>query len=144
LTWCRGICATDICTFIADEFDPDRFLDERLHKYLTPNPFIFVPFNAGPRICLGQQVNSPPSSPSFHAGLICVSIQFAYNETSFFLIRLLQQFSAVSLVPEAQSPEARPPKEWALEPGRKGKEKVRIKSNLTMSVMVSVELLKIS
>ena len=38
------------------EFDPDRFLDERLHKYFTPNPFIFLPFNAGPRICLGQQV----------------------------------------------------------------------------------------
>ena len=40
----------------AEEFDPDRFLDERLHKYLTPNPFIFLPFNGGPRICLGQQV----------------------------------------------------------------------------------------
>lgn len=38
------------------EFDPDRFIDERLHKYLTPNPFIFLPFNGGPRICLGQQV----------------------------------------------------------------------------------------
>ncbi|KIJ34667.1 hypothetical protein M422DRAFT_233351 [Sphaerobolus stellatus SS14] len=34
----------------ADIFDPDRFLDERVKKYLTPNPFIFVPFNAGPRI----------------------------------------------------------------------------------------------
>lgn len=42
----------------AEEFDPDRFLDERLHKYLTPNPFIFCPFNAGPRICLGQQVRA--------------------------------------------------------------------------------------
>lgn len=41
----------------AEEFDPDRFLDERLHKYLVPNPFIFLPFNGGPRICLGQQVN---------------------------------------------------------------------------------------
>ena len=38
------------------KFDPDRFLDERVQKYLTPNPFIFLPFNAGPRICLGQQV----------------------------------------------------------------------------------------
>ena len=42
--------------FLALVFDPDRFLDERLKKYLTPNPFIFCPFNAGPRICLGQQV----------------------------------------------------------------------------------------
>lgn len=43
---------------VALDFDPDRWLDERLHKYLTPNPFIFLPFNAGPRICLGQQVLS--------------------------------------------------------------------------------------
>ncbi len=43
---------------LALEFDPDRFLDGRLHKYLTPNPYIFVPFNAGPRICLGQQVRT--------------------------------------------------------------------------------------
>lgn len=41
---------------LADNFDPDRFLDDRVAKYLTPNPFIFLPFNAGPRICLGQQV----------------------------------------------------------------------------------------
>ena len=48
---------------LALKFDPDRFLDERVQKYLTPNPFIFLPFNAGPRICLGQQVRS--SSPNF-------------------------------------------------------------------------------
>jgi len=40
----------------ADEFDPDRFLDHRLQTYLLSNAFIFLPFNAGPRICLGQQV----------------------------------------------------------------------------------------
>ena len=33
----------------AHVYDPDRWLDERLQKY-TSNPFIFVPFNAGPRI----------------------------------------------------------------------------------------------
>ncbi|KAK2462353.1 hypothetical protein APHAL10511_005659 [Amanita phalloides] len=99
----------------AEVFDPDRFLDDRHRKYLTPNPFIFLPFNAGPRICLGQQ--------------------FAYNETSFFLIRLLQQFSTITLVPEAQPPEARPPKEWAGCPGRKGTEKVKIKTYITMSVL---------
>lgn len=41
---------------LAMEYDPDRFIDDRLRKYLTPNPFIFLPFNAGPRICLGQKV----------------------------------------------------------------------------------------
>jgi cytochrome P450 len=48
---------------LADQFDPDRFLGDRLKKYLVGNPFIFLPFNAGPRICLGQQV-SPVLSPS--------------------------------------------------------------------------------
>ncbi|EIW81954.1 cytochrome P450 [Coniophora puteana RWD-64-598 SS2] len=93
----------------ADLFDPDRFLDSRLHKYLTPNPFIFVPFNAGPRICLGQQ--------------------FAYNETSFFLVRLLQMFSSVALAEDVQT---LPPPEWAKAEGRQALEKVVIKSHLTM------------
>ncbi|EGO01601.1 hypothetical protein SERLA73DRAFT_176994 [Serpula lacrymans var. lacrymans S7.3] len=96
----------------AEEFDPDRFLDERLHKYLTHRPFIFLPFNAGPRICLGQQ--------------------FAYNEMSFMLIRLLQNFSSMELAPEAQSPETRPPVAWAQSEGRKATEKFYPKMHLTM------------
>jgi hypothetical protein len=54
----------------ADEFDPDRFIDDRVKKYLVPNPFIFLPFSAGPRICLGQQVSTaivprcPRSNPN--------------------------------------------------------------------------------
>ena len=50
--------------FLALVFDPDRFLDERLQKYLIPNPYIFCPFNAGPRICLGQQVRKTTHSCS--------------------------------------------------------------------------------
>ncbi|KAG2338542.1 cytochrome P450 [Suillus weaverae] len=100
---------TDLWGPDAQEFDPDRFLDDRLRKYCTPNPFIFVPFNAGPRICLGQQ--------------------FAYNETSFFLVRLLQQFSSVSLATDVQT---LPPTEWAKGSGRKAIEKVIIKSHLTI------------
>ncbi|KZT09730.1 cytochrome P450 monooxygenase pc-3 [Laetiporus sulphureus 93-53] len=96
----------------AQEFDPDRFLDERVTKYLTPNPFIFLPFNAGPRICLGQQ--------------------FAYNEMSFFLIKLLQRFSVMELVPEAAPQDSLPPREWAGLPGRKGVEKVWPKTHLTL------------
>ncbi|KIJ61017.1 hypothetical protein HYDPIDRAFT_31717 [Hydnomerulius pinastri MD-312] len=97
----------------ADLFDPDRFIDERLHKYLTPNPFIFLPFNAGPRICLGQQ--------------------FAYNEVSYFLIRLLQSFDSISLDTETQS---LPPADWAKAKGRKALEKVIVRSHLTIYVEV--------
>ncbi|KDR78034.1 hypothetical protein GALMADRAFT_64763 [Galerina marginata CBS 339.88] len=96
----------------AEEFDPDRFLDERLKKYLSKNPFIFLPFNAGPRICLGQQ--------------------FAYNEMSFMIIRLLQTFSSIDLDLAAAPPESVPPKDWAETSGRKAIEKLFPKMHLTM------------
>ncbi|SJL13317.1 uncharacterized protein ARMOST_16757 [Armillaria ostoyae] len=73
---------TDLWGPDALEFDPDRFLDERMGKYLTPNPSIFLPFSVGPRICLGQQ--------------------FAYNEASYFLIRLLQTYSSFSVAQDTQ------------------------------------------
>ncbi|KAF4609531.1 hypothetical protein D9613_012249 [Agrocybe pediades] len=92
-------------------FDPDRFIDERLHKYLTPNPFIFCPFNAGPRICLGQQ--------------------FAYHEASYYLIRLLQKFSSFEL---DSSSNIQPPAEWAQGEGRKSLEKIHPAVHLTMYV----------
>ena len=34
----------------ADKFDPDRFLDPQRAAMLTSNPFMFIPFSAGPRI----------------------------------------------------------------------------------------------
>ncbi|KAF9264950.1 cytochrome P450 [Marasmius fiardii PR-910] len=98
----------------ADQFDPDRFLDERLHRYLVPNPFIFLPFGAGPRICLGQQ--------------------FACNETSFFLVRLLQNFKSFTLALEAQPEFCKPPADWKGYPGTKGRDKIVPTAHLTMSV----------
>ncbi|KAI1794078.1 cytochrome P450 monooxygenase pc-2 [Ganoderma leucocontextum] len=93
------------------KFDPDRFLDERLQKYLTPNPFIFLPFNAGPRICLGQQ--------------------FAYNEVSFMLVRLLQQVSAIEFVPEV-TPKSLVPPGYTDSPGSDGTDRVWMANHLTM------------
>ena len=61
----------------AHEFDPDRFLDERLKEYLLPNPFIFLPFNAGPRICLGQQVGFYLTFPFFSSLSPCL---FVFDE----------------------------------------------------------------
>ncbi|KAF6743003.1 cytochrome P450 monooxygenase pc-1 [Ephemerocybe angulata] len=97
----------------AAQFDPDRFLDER-KKYLSANPFIFLPFNAGPRICLGQQL--------------------AYNQLSIIVIRFLQAFSSFTLVEAAFPPDARVPKEWNGEfKGRKSLERFRPKAVISMS-----------
>ncbi|KAK7046126.1 hypothetical protein VNI00_007129 [Paramarasmius palmivorus] len=98
----------------AEEFDPDRFLDARLKKYLSPRPFIFLPFNAGPRICLGQQ--------------------FAYNEMSFILIKLLQTFKSFTLEQNVADPEFHPPAEWKNAPGRKGLDNIFPKLALTMLI----------
>ncbi|KAF7288982.1 Cytochrome P450 [Mycena indigotica] len=98
-----------------DEFDPDRFIDVRLKKYLLANSFQFLPFNAGPRICLGQQ--------------------FAYNEMSFMLIRLFQSFKSFHLAEDAFSAEGRPPADWKFAKGRKAIERIRPKLTLTLSTL---------
>ena len=96
---------------VALEFDPNRFLDERVKEYLVPNPFIFLPFNAGPRICLGQQ--------------------FAYNEASTVIARIVQAFKSITLDMDS-NPEAKPPVAWAAAGGRKAIEKVWVKSHITL------------
>ncbi|KAJ6579544.1 cytochrome P450 [Mycena vulgaris] len=103
---------TDLWGPDALKFDPDRFLDERVRKYLTPNPFIFLPFNAGPRICLGQQ--------------------FAYHEASFFLVRLLQNFCGFSLASDAQPEATKPPASWKEAKGTQATEKIMLGLHLTM------------
>jgi cytochrome P450 len=66
--------------FDAMEFRPERWLDDTLHTW------DFLPFNGGPRICLGQQ--------------------FALTEASFTLVRILQEFKDVELDPRrAQDPQ---------------------------------------
>ena len=94
----------------ANEFDPDRFLDDRVQKYLVSNPFIFLPFNAGPRICLGQQ--------------------FAYNEASTVIARIVQAFKGIRLDMDS-NPDAKPPTSWATGNGRKAIEKVWVAAHMT-------------
>ncbi|KAG2105766.1 cytochrome P450 [Suillus discolor] len=107
---------TDLWGPDALEFDPDRWLDERLQKYLT-NPFIFLPFNAGPRICLGKK--------------------FAYNQMSFMLIRLLQNFSAIALSPE---PAMCPPAWWAEKDGRQAIERFKPRFHVMLYAEASLSL----
>ena len=57
--------------------------------------------------------------------------QFAYNEASFFLVRLLQQFSDFSLDTDAQPEATLPPSDWT---AMGISEKVRPGTTLTLYV----------
>jgi len=98
----------------ADVFDPERWVQpDRLAK-ITANPMMFTPFSAGPRICLGQN--------------------YAYNEVSYFLVRLLQQFDTFTLAPEFQPQGSLPPSEWRQRAGRQTIERVWPAAALTLYV----------
>jgi len=98
----------------ADVFDPDRWLDPaRLAKFLA-NPTIFTPFNAGPRICIGQN--------------------YAYNEASYFLVRLLQRYDSFTLASDCQPPGSFPPTEWQQKTGRQAFERVWPAAALTLYI----------
>jgi len=96
-------------------FDPDRFLDDRLRKYLLPNPFIFLPFNAGPRICLGQQV-SPFRSRPVASGVLMRrrfgsshTMRCPYSSSGYYrrslALTLLPMRTLIHYLPQAGQPE---------------------------------------
>jgi cytochrome P450 len=61
---------------VSEDFaDPAEFSPERWAKW-HPKPHNYIPFNAGPRICIGQQ--------------------FALTEMSYVMVRLFQKFSSVT------------------------------------------------
>ncbi|THH16082.1 hypothetical protein EW146_g4497 [Bondarzewia mesenterica] len=97
-------CRKDLWGADADEFRPDRWLEPEVINKLANNPWMFIPFHAGPRLCLGQN--------------------FAYNEMSFFLIRMLQQFRRFELARDAQPTQSLPPASWKGRKGRQGIEQV--------------------
>ncbi|KAI4271167.1 MAG: hypothetical protein LQ337_006202 [Flavoplaca oasis] len=65
---------TDLYGEDAEDFKPERWLDEEGKKGLRVG-WEYLPFNGGPRICIGQQ--------------------FALTEASYITVRLLQEFDHV-------------------------------------------------
>ncbi|THV02579.1 cytochrome P450 monooxygenase CYP63 [Dendrothele bispora CBS 962.96] len=98
----------------ADVFDPERWIDPRRTARFVANPTMFTPFSAGPRICLGQN--------------------YAYNEASYFLVRLLQEYDTFTLAPEAQPLGSLPPSEWKSGKGRQVEERIWPGAALTLFV----------
>lgn len=119
------------------EYDPDRWLDARLHQFFLQNPSIFLPFNEGKSCSLWyRKILTPP----LLGPRTCLGQQFAYNQASFMLIRLLQRFESVQLAYDAQPAWSRPPAQWkefASNGRRKGKEEFWPKTHLFMYSYVS-------
>ncbi|GFF22651.1 cytochrome P450 52A5 [Aspergillus udagawae] len=60
-------------------FDPEKWLPDRWLSGWQPKPWQFIPFNGGPRICLGQQ--------------------FATIEMGYTVVRVLQAFERIQAMP---------------------------------------------
>ncbi|KAJ5460798.1 Cytochrome [Penicillium daleae] len=60
-------------------FDPGRWIPERWVEGWQPRPWHFIPFNGGPRICIGQQ--------------------FATIEMGYTIIRILQAYEKIVALP---------------------------------------------
>ncbi|GCB20249.1 cytochrome P450 52A13 [Aspergillus awamori] len=62
-------------------FDPGKWVPERWMGDWVPKPWHFIPFNGGPRICLGQQ--------------------FAMIEMGYTVVRILQVYESLRAMPPA-------------------------------------------
>ncbi|KXN82490.1 Cytochrome P450 52E2, partial [Leucoagaricus sp. SymC.cos] len=87
----------------ADEFRPERWLESEMKTKCNANLGMFMPFSHGPRICIGKN--------------------YAYNEMTFFLVRLLQQFDRFELARDCQPEGSLPPQEWRGQE-RSGRQKI--------------------
>ncbi|KAF8338111.1 cytochrome P450 [Cantharellus anzutake] len=97
----------------AEEFRPERWLAEGSPTSMESSlRSIFVPFNAGQRLCLGKT--------------------FAYQECSFVLVRLLQNIECFSFAEDVQPKDSQPPSAWRVRGGRQSFEQCWPTSSITL------------
>lgn len=68
----------------------------------------------------------------------CIGQNYAYNEASYFLVRLLQRFDTFTLAPEYQPEGSAPPHVWKSRKGRQMYERIWPAAALTLYVKVSI------
>lgn len=89
----------DLYPPVSDKFaDPALFSPERWDHW-SPKPWQFVPFNGGPRICVGQNFAVSLISPALAARTRVISrlkpLIFQMTEMAYCMVRLLQKFDRV-------------------------------------------------
>jgi len=68
----------------------------------------------------------------------CLGQQFALNEASFFMIRLLQNYDGFDLALDAQPEGSLPPSEWSkVKESRASIDKVWFQNSVTLYIKVS-------
>lgn len=80
--------------------DPKQWIPERWTSGWSPKPWHYIPFNGGPRICIGQQ--------------------FATIEMAYTIVRILQAFERIDALPISGEEKVRDPElrfEVTLSPG---------------------------
>jgi hypothetical protein len=118
----------------ADEFKPERWLEsDRLAQFVA-NPTMYLPFSAGPRVVRWMPIQA------FDAQFVnrsqCLGQNYAYNEVTYFLARLLQQFSSFTLASEHQPEGSLPPPEWKERTGRQAIERIWPSNAFTLYIKV--------
>ncbi len=121
----------------ADVFDPDRWLDPKRISMVTANPMMYTALQRWSSDCKSLPRISrltPGEYSHSSASIQCVGQNFAYNEASFFLVKLLQQFDSFTLAPEFQPEGSLPPDSWKQRQGRQAIEKCWPSAALTLYV----------
>ncbi|KAI5991795.1 cytochrome P450 [Pisolithus albus] len=114
-------------------------INETLRLYATVTSIEAVTFpgvNGGPPIYIPPNTRIPYAVFLMHRrkdlwGPDAEAPQFAYNEMSFFVVRLLQTFSSIMIAEDIQT---RPPAEWCKGTSRNSQEKVVIRHHLTLYI----------
>jgi cytochrome P450 len=86
----------------ADVFKPERWLDSDDDKGFRPG-WAYLPFNGGPRTCIGRTLHSLLTRLSVWHMLTSSTEQFALTEASYVTVRLMQEFASL---------ESRDPEPW--------------------------------
>ncbi|KAI4200693.1 MAG: hypothetical protein LQ348_001732 [Seirophora lacunosa] len=90
----------------AELFRPERWNEDLpMNKDPINAKWGYLPFNGGPRICLGSEYISKNHSleiTAVHSSFPSTTVDFGLNEAAYTVVRLIQRFSTIQLPPDGK------------------------------------------